>query len=393
MRIVHCMRYVRLEQGGVVRAVLDMCGALAASGHDVRMLCIDDTDVPEPWKAGGRGLPSVHRIPRPVLPATGYLPWQLARVFEPIKDADVVHLHSAWQISNIQIGRFCRARSIPYVISVHGMLDDWCMSQRGLKKRLFMACGQRRLLERAAFVHCTAQAERDQSRKWYPGGRGRVIPLVVDLSPFREMPGPALAQNAFPPLREDRAKILFISRLHYKKGVEHLIRSADILRNRGVEASVVIAGSGDASYERRLRALVDELGLSDRVSFLGMVAGPTKISLYQASDLVVLPTSQENFGFVVFEALASGTPLITTPGVDTWPEVEASGGGLIVAQDPAKIADAIGLLLADTGRRSLMGESGRAWALRELDPALVVQRFVEMYADAMKGPGASGTPG
>lgn len=147
----------------------------------------------------------------------------------------------------------------------------------------------------------------------------------------------------------------------------------------------MIAGTGDASYERRLRALVDELGLADRVAFLGMVTGLAKVSLYQASDLVVLPTSQENFGFVVFEALASGKPLITTPGVDTWPEVEASGGGLIVAQDPAKIADAIASLLADPGRRAAMGDSGRAWALRELDPARVVQRFVDMYADAVKG--------
>lgn len=382
MRVVHYLRQIRLEQGGVVRAVLDICAVLAKAGHEVTLLCCDDTDVPATWRSGAPGFPRVRKIDPPARPMAAFSRSQLGAITEILRGCDVVHLHAVWHASNLQIARRCRGARIPYVLSIHGMLDDWSMSQRSAKKRLFMALGARSMLDRASFVHCTAQAELDQSRKWYPSGRGVVIPLVFDLTPFRAMPGPDIARAAFPSLRAERPNILFISRLHYKKGVEHLIRAARILSDRGTPVSLQIAGSGDSAYEQRLRALATELSLEPTTTFLGMVTGDTKISLYQAADAVVLPTSQENFGFVVFEAMAAGAPLITTAGVDTWPEVKSSGGGLIVDQDPVKIADAIAQLLTDPDRRLAMGRAGRAWVLRELDPDRVVGRFVEMYRQA-----------
>lgn len=382
MRIVHCMRHMLLEHGGVVRAVLDICAVLASAGHDVELWCIDDKDVPEPWKRGEPGCPRVRRLPRPGLPGAMFTAAQLREIGGMMTGADVVHLHSVWHISNMQIASRCRASGVPYVVSIHGMLDDWSMAQRRTKKKLFLGVGGRSMMERASFVHCTAQAEMDQSKKWYPRGRGRVIPLVFDVSPFRVMPGRGPAERKFAALTRGRPNVLFLSRLHYKKGVEHLIRAAEILRGRGVSITVLVAGSGDREYEQRLRSLVSELNLSETVEFLGMVSGVEKISLYEASDVVALPTSQENFGFVVFEALASGRPLITTSGVDTWPEIEASGGGLIVAQEAGAIAEAIEGLLSDPERRAKMGASGREWVLRELDPARVVERFVAMYAEA-----------
>lgn len=384
MRIVHVMRYMLLEHGGVVRAVLDICAVLAKAGHDVELLCIDDKDVPEAWKRGEPGTPRVRKMPKPGLPGAMFTRAQLREVEQMVRGADAVHLHAAWHISNIQIAAACRKLSVPYVLSIHGMLDDWCMTQRGAKKKVFLSLGARKMLERAAFVHCTAQAELDQSKKWYPRGRGRVIPLVFDLEPFRTMPGPGPARARFAALTSGQPSALFISRLHYKKGVEHLIRATKLLKDRGTRVSVLIAGSGDKAYEQQMRSMVGELGLEQTVEFLGMVSGIEKISLYEAADIVVLPTSQENFGFVVFEALASGTPLITTPGVDTWPEVEASGGGVIVAQDAALIADTMAALLADPARRAKMGRSGREWVMRELDPERVVERFVAMYRDARR---------
>ena len=385
MRVVHYLRQIRLEQGGVVRAVLDICGVLARAGHEVTLLTCDDKDVPEAWRGGGPGVPHIERIDAPALPAAAFSRAQLAALDRVVRGAEVVHLHAVWHASNLQIAARCRAAGVPYVLSVHGMLDDWSMSQRSLKKRVFLALGARRMLNGASRVHCTAQAELDQSRKWYPRAEGVVIPLVFDLGPFRAMPGPEVARGAFESLRSGHPNVLFISRLHYKKGVEHLIRAVRLLRDRGTDVWLSIAGTGDREYEDRLRALVVELDLADRAHFLGMVTGETKVSLYQAADMVVLPTSQENFGFVVFEAMAAGAPLVTTRGVDTWPEVEASGGGLIVAQEAGAIADAIAGLVADPERRGRMSASGRAWVMKELDPDRVLGRFIEMYEQAKRG--------
>jgi glycosyltransferase involved in cell wall biosynthesis len=106
----------------------------------------------------------------------------------------------------------------------------------------------------------------------------------------------------------------------------------------------------------------------------------------------VLPTSQENFGFVLFEAMAARTPVITTRGADTWPEVEASGGGAVVEASGAALADAAAALLDDPQRRSAMGRAGREWVLANLSAESVVHAFEELYGRVAKRPAAPSGP-
>jgi glycosyltransferase involved in cell wall biosynthesis len=111
-----------------------------------------------------------------------------------------------------------------------------------------------------------------------------------------------------------------------------------------------------------------------------MVTGTDKISLFCAASIFALPTSQENFGFVILEAMSAGVPVVTTKGVDTWPELEASGGALICDSSPAALADCLRSLLRDAPKRAAMGTAARAWALNRLDPAAVIARYEEVYA-------------
>jgi glycosyltransferase involved in cell wall biosynthesis len=271
---------------------------------------------------------------------------------------------------------------LPYVLTVHGMLDDWSMAQKPLKKRLYLALAGRRLLEKAAVVHCTARGELDQARQWFPNGNGFVAPYIFDLSPFRDLPGPELARRSIATVAEDVPAILFLSRLHYKKQPEVLIDAAAILRDEGRRFQVLFAGTGEPAYEERLAARVREHRLEDVVHFLGLVLGEQKVSLYQAADVFSLPTSQENFGFVLAEALAACTPVVTTKGTDIWPELEASGGALLTAGDAPSTARGIATLLDDPERARRMGRVGREWVLRTLDPDAVGRRFESIYEGA-----------
>ena len=151
-----------------------------------------------------------------------------------------------------------------------------------------------------------------------------------------------------------------------------------------MDAQFLIAGTGDHDYEQSLRVQIQSQSLQDRVRLLGMVRGTEKVSLFQAADLFALPTSQENFGFVLVEALACRAPAITTKGVDIWPELESSGSSLIVEQTPAAFADAIENLLQDPGRVREMGEKGRGWVLGALDPAVVTAQYESLYDDARR---------
>jgi glycosyltransferase involved in cell wall biosynthesis len=239
-----------------------------------------------------------------------------------------------------------------------------------------------RMLQGAAAVHCTAEAELRQAQRYFNGPPGVVIPLVFDLADFEHLPGPELALRTFPQLNVEGLRLLFLSRLHYKKGIEHLLQAARMLLKSAVQCHVFIAGTGDEDYLDRLRTLVRQADLNDHVHFLGFVKDMEKVSLYQACDVFVLPTSQENFGFVLFEALAAGTPVITTRGSDTWSELEASGGAVIIDQDAKQIADAVRSTFLDPAERDRMGEFGRAWTFRNLASGTIVGQYEHLYARA-----------
>lgn len=392
MRILQYMSHMRRELGGPIRAVLDLSAGLAAMGHEVTLASDVDRDVPEEWKHAQVTWPRAASIAQLAAQrAQGRPIGKLLALESLVEQADLVHMHEVWSLTNVRLGRICQRLGKPYVISVRGVLDDWCMQQRAVKKRLFLALVGRRHLERAAAVHLTALFEHHQARRHFPRGRGVVVPNLLDLSPYTELPGADLARAAFAPLRTGQPVVLFLSRIHFKKGIENLLRAAAVLNGRGVAAQFIIAGHGDPSYVAQAQRLAVALGVSDRAHFVGPVVDQRKVSLYQAADLFVLPTSQENFGFVFPEAMACRTPVVTTKGVDIWPELESSGGACITSPEPAELARVIQELLGDPQRRSRMGEAGRQWVFSALDPGRVLQQFDAMYQTCLGGPAPART--
>ena len=381
MRILHYLPRVSIAEGGVTRAVLDMTAALAETGEDVVLLTYADEDVPAEW-AGAERAPRVEVIDPPAGKAGLFSRGQLRDIAPRLNRADVVHLHAPWTQSNRQFASVCRASGTPYVLSIHGMLDDWSMSQRRLKKRLYLALGGRSMLERAAAVHCTAAFEQEQAQKWFPKGNGVTIPLVFDVTPFSGEIDTSLAPG---PARGDAPRLLFLSRVHEKKGLDRLLHAAALLAKGGQPADVLIAGTGEPSYENAMRDLTERLGLRERTHFLGLVTGDAKAALYASADLFVLPTSQENFGFVCPEAMACGTPAVTTKGVDIWPELLESGGAEIAENTPEGVAAVVSELLRHPERLAEMGRRGREWVLGRFSGDRVAQEYRALYAGIVEG--------
>lgn len=386
LRCVHYLHEFVLEHGGVVQAVRDLCSGLTAGGTEIVLLTCDASDVPDAWQRGANGT-RVVELNRSRL-YRGMLGRRIVRdaTRTVLARADVVHLHTPWAVGNLQLAASLRRQRIPYIVSIHGMLDGWSMAQKPLKKRTFLTLGGRRFLYEAARVHFTAEEERRQALAWIPAARRRavVVPLTVDLSQFDQLPGPDTARAKFKALDSGEPTVLFLSRLHPKKGVELLLDAATQLHAAGARFQLVVAGpADDAAYVAALQRQAAVGGLGDRVHFPGMVRGVEKLSLYQAADVFVLPTHQENFGLVLVEAMACETPVVTTRGTDIWRELEA-GGAVIVDRSAPSIAAAIGEILGDRKTARHRAQRGRAFVYQWLDRRRVMEQYEQLYRSAIQ---------
>ena len=376
---IHFVTEVRLELGGVVQAVVDLCQAIAARGHNVTLVTCDATDVPTHWKDDPGNWPRVVEISNSIL-TKRLVSRQGVQTFDDLLDGvHLAHLHTPWEPSNFQLARLLQKKGIPYIVTVHGLLDDWSMEQKSLKKRAFLSAGGRWLFEHATTVHLTAEAERDQASQWVPiDDRAAIQCYALDLTSYDPLPGPEPALQAYPCIDVEKKKLLFLSRLHPKKGVELLLEAGAILRDDGLPIQLLIAGPGDEPYVAELKALVSKLGLDDDTEFLGMVRGVEKRSLFQLSDVFVLPTHQENFGLVIAEAMACGTPVVTTRGTDIWREIER-GGARIADISSESLADALRGLLSDDKSREQIGQQGLQFVRKWLDRNNVVSGYERIY--------------
>ena len=380
MRVLHYKPTMRAEEGGVVKAVFDLCLLTASERVDVGLATYHTDLVRRNLPPGADAGLVLHGVDLPH-PTTRLLPRaDLAALRRVIAGYDIVHLHTIWTPSNTQVTRICRSLNIPYVITVHGMLDDWCMSQSRIKKKIYLATWGRGLIPDAARVHATSAAEQEHIDRHTGHGNSTTIPLPVNLDAYRDLPGPDRAYERFGALRRDVPVILFLSRIHHKKGLDRLIEASAILHRRGAEHQLIIAGTGEKNYLNAMRNLTARHGVEESTRFLGFVDGPEKIALFQAATVFALPTSQENFGFVFFESLAAGTPVVTTRGADTWGEILESGGGVISANTPGAFADAIEPLIRSPGKARAMGDRARHWAIDRFDRTRIVAAYEDMYA-------------
>jgi len=269
------------------------------------------------------------------------------------------------------------------VVSPHGMLDQWSLNEKKLKKSIFLALFARRYFRDATIVHCTAQAEIDQVKQSVTGIKNfHCVPPIVE--PIDLLNARAeLVFERFPEISESKPKLLFLSRIHKKKGIEFLFDAASELKKQQFGFQVIIAGPGEESYIQELKQYAVSLKIHDDVIWTGMVKGQLKTSLYVASDVFVLPTYQENFGIVLAESMLAGLPVVTTQGTDIYQELQQFGA-LISEQDGKAIAKNIQLLLRDKDEYIRRCEFGRQKVAEWLSEANVLNSHLEMYQKAIQ---------
>lgn len=379
--VVHVVIFIDTldsKAGGPQQSVLDLCRALPHLAVRLTIVTFERADFPF-TEASNLHIVEMadSRRPGDLISGSGR-----RRLAEILSRADLLHLHGIWGLYNAQAARLARQLAKPYVVTAHGMLDHWSMKQRALKKRIYLAMIGRRYLEHATCVLATAIGEKRQISEQFPTIRTEILPYVFDEMPFKHRAARhrAGAEKILGLAPTDRRRILFLSRLHYKKGLHTLIDSLAILKRRGNAPQLIIAGAGNEAYESLIREQIRDNNLEDDVIFLGHVTGEKKFAAFEACDLLTIPTSQENFGIVFVEAMASGLPVLTTQGTDIWNELQ-SAGAHVADGAPEPFAAAIEAALAEGAALAQRGLDGREWVMDNLNRARVATRYRDFYWD------------
>lgn len=257
----------------------------------------------------------------------------------------LIHDNGLWLPTNHAAARVARALQIPFIISPRGMLTPWAMQFHGFKKRLAWLLYQRRDLRAAQVLHATSYQEAKEFRALGLTQPIAVIPNGVSLPEQRR--------------KVETRTLLFLSRLHPKKGLLDLVAAWAAVSQQSAGWQVVIAGGDENGHLAVVKAEIKKHKLETCFKFIGEVADEKKWDVYRRADLFVLPTKSENFGIVIAEALACGVPVITTKGTP-WEELNAHqcGWWVEIGARPLQVALSEALCLSAEERHQ-MGLRGR----------------------------------
>ncbi len=296
--------------------------------------------------------------------------------------SDGVHIHGLWEQSSASAAAAARREGKPYVVSAHGMLEPWALRNKRWKKRVYSALVERSVVQGAACLHALTRAEAVNYREYGAKGAIAIIPNGV------RIPGevsPEIFLAAHPQLRGKRL-VLFLGRLHPKKGVDLLVDAWGELAGSWPEAHLVLAGPDEDGTRAKLEEQIATRGLRESVSFTGMLSGAIKWSALAAASCFTLPSHSEGLSMGVLEAMGMGLPVLVTEGCHM-PEVLETGAGWQTRPMAGELATALGTFLCNSdGVNRAMGERGRRLVEERYSWESVGARMADLYSWLLGAP-------
>lgn len=372
MKVIQVVESIANESAGPTYTVWRLSEALNRRGDDTVALY---TLKPLPEKANAAPFPVVGFERFPVIKGLAITLDMWNRFSKADQVIDVVHSNGLWLMPNIYAAWGAKRLGAKLVVSPRGMLSGWALAHSARAKKLMWTLAQKRALLGASCLHATAESEYEDIRRAGIQCPVAIIPNGIDI--------PAALPMVVHEQRPMR-RLLFLARIHKKKGVDVLLRSWERLQDRYQDWDLWIAGPDDRGYLKEMRAVTQNLGLR-RVIFGGPAYGQAKSELFCSSDVYVLPTHSENFGLTIAEALAHGVPVITTHGAP-WAGLTKYECGWWIANDEDRLVATLDEAMSSQPERLReMGKNGRAWMEREFSWSIVAEQMHLTYQWLLEG--------
>lgn len=378
IQVCHVVASINRNTGGPAVTSVRLAQAQAQTGISTTLATLDYAEHGPQVRTDG-----VELITIPANQLTrrfrGYSPSLQRILMENTREKfNIIHNHGLWMFPNWYARQAAIHAAIPLVIKPCGMLESWSLGRSRSKKFLAWHLFEHTNLQSANLFHATSEAEAVSIRALGLRQPIAIVPNGIDIPDLSSLPNRSLLEKRFPELR-GRRWLLFLSRIHPKKGIAELLQAWQAIHNQFAGWQLILAGPDLDGYEVALRQMVSDRGLGECVTFTGMLTGEDKFCAVGNADLFVLPTHSENFGIAIAEALAHGCPVITTKAAP-WQDLQNHHCGWWIDNDvnalSAALADAVQL---SEQERQAMGNRGRQLMESKYSWDHVAEQMIEAY--------------
>jgi len=383
MKVLQVVPSLAPEWGGPVKVVNELAGALEVIGVSSEIISAQGRRVGNP-ETVTNDIP-IHLFETGPIARlwTAHTPGLKKTLARKIPDFDLVHIQELWHYPGYIASKIARSRNVPYIVTIHGELNEWNLQQKRLKKQIYMTAIQRGILQKSAALHAITQAESNRIRQLEIETPVAMIPNGTHTEEFENLPDRSQFVSRYPEL-ENRLIVLFLGRIQQKKGLDILAQAFGNLVRTRHDVRLVVAGPDEDNTLTEIKTILKSQGALEKAVFPGMLTGEQKLEALGAADIFALTSYSEGFSVALLEALSAGLPLVITDECN-FPEVGDSRAGFVVRPNDSETASALMSLLDSADLRREMSENARRLVRSNYTWERIAEKMFTLYENVIAG--------
>ena len=383
MKVLQVVPSLAPEWGGPVKVVNELAGALEVIGVSSEIISAQGRRVGNP-ETVTNDIP-IHLFETGPIARlwTAHTPGLKKTLAQKIPDFDLVHIQELWHYTGYIASKIARSRNVPYIVTIHGELNEWNLQQKRLKKQIYMTAIQRGILQKSAALHAITQAESNRIRQLEIETPVAMIPNGIHTEEFENLPDRSQFVSRYPEL-ENRLIVLFLGRIQQKKGLDILAQAFGNLVRTRHDVRLVVAGPDEDNTLTEIKTILKSQGALEKAVFPGMLTGEQKLEALGAADIFALTSYSEGFSVALLEALSAGLPLVITDECN-FPEVGDSRAGFVVRPNDSETASALMSLLDSADLRREMSENARRLVRSNYTWERIAEKMFTLYENVIAG--------
>jgi len=382
MKILHIAASMSPEWGGPTKVVAGLTEKLVEKGVEINIF--------SPFKRGeGLNVINPKGIELQLFPQnfidrlwTSYS-WDFTiAIKQNVHKFDIIHIHEIWHYPNYFASRAAKKAGKPYVVTIHGALDPWCLNHKAFKKKIYALLIQKRILREASVIHAITNEEIKQIKNFVNNNNIIImIPNGINPEDFINLPSRKELEKLYPELIGKKV-LLFLGRIHPKKGLDLLAKVFGIIARERDDVRLLIAGPDSDGYKDKIVQTLKNERVLNKVIFTGMLKDQNKLVALGGADIFILPSYSEGFSMAILEAMICKLPVIITHQCN-FPEVAEVCAGRVINPNVEQLTETMIELLNNPQLCKKMGENGHKLILKKYTWNKIADQMIKLYEDVL----------